>query len=186
MGDFDKFNGLDLAGLTANFRNPMQDTIDRMNRENEQALRAIDATRREKEAEELRRHNELVSALKEAGDKGATIIVGDNANGIQIQQNSAGANQTMENAQGLDYEKTMSVLKEISGYFEYPQFQTTYGENADNVKQMVVDTITAVENKEDEGLIKKSLRLLKDLTVGATGSLIASGILSLLGTLPIG
>ena len=85
----------------------------------------------------------------------------------------------MDNTQGLDYEKTMTVLKEISGYFEYPQFQTTYGENAESVKQMVVDTITAVENKEDEGLIKKSLRILKDLTVGAAGSLIASGILSL-------
>ena len=185
MADFDNLKGFDLTGLTANFRNPMQDTIDRMNRENEQALRALDATRREKEAEELRRHNELVSALKEAGEKGATIIVGDNANGIQIQQNSAGATQTMDNTQGLDYEKTMTVLKEISGYFEYPQFQTTYGENAESVKQMVVDTITAVENKEDEGLIKKSLRILKDLTVGAAGSLIASGILSLLGTLPI-
>lgn len=110
MADFDKLNGFDLTGITANFRNPMQDTIDRMNRENEQALRALDATRREKEAEELRRHNELLSALKEAGEKGATIIVGDNANGIQIQQNSAGATQTMENTQGLDYEKTMTVF----------------------------------------------------------------------------
>lgn len=51
---------------------------------------------------------------------------------------------------------------------------------------MVVDIIEAVENKEDEGLIKKSLHLLIDLTIGATGSLIASGILALLGTLPLG
>lgn len=92
----------------------------------------------------------------------------------------------MKKSKGLDYEKTMSVLKEISSYFDYPQFQQTYGEISDNVKQMVVDIIEAVENKEDEGLIKKSLHLLKDLTIGAAGSLIASGILALLGTLPLG
>lgn len=184
--DFNKLQGLDLNGLTANFRSPMQDTIDKMNRESQDTIRAIEATRRAKDAEELRRHNELVEALKEAGEKGATIIVGDNANGIQIQQNSAGATQTMKNSQGLDYEKTMSVLKEISSYFDYPQFHQTYGENSDNVKRVVEDTMAAVENKEDEGLIKKSLHLLKDLTVGAAGSLIASGILALLGTLPLG
>lgn len=184
--DFNKLQGTDLTEFTANSHNPICDTIDRMNRESQQRIRVLQAVNRAKGIEELSRHYELVEALKEAGEKGATIIVGDNANGIQIQQNSAGATQTMKNSQGLNYEKAMSVLKEISSYFDYPQFQKTYGENSDNVKQMVEDIIAAVENKEDEGLIKKSLHLLKDLTIGAAGSLIASGILALLGTLPLG
>ena len=42
----------------------------------------------------------------------------------------------------------------------------------------------AVKHIQDEGLIKKSLKVLKDLTIGAGGSLIGSGILALLGTIP--
>lgn len=156
--------------------------ISGIQRDQERALKAVQDARDAKEEEELRRHNELVSALKEAAEKGATIIIGDNANGIQIQQNSSGATQEMTNRQGLDYEKVICVLNEIIGYFEFPQFKETYGENTDNVKSIVEETLKAVESRANEGLIKKSLNLLKELTVGAAGSLIASGILALLGT----
>lgn len=181
--DFDKIQGLDLSGIQ--IPNPMQDMMDKINRDNQAGLRAIEETRREREAEALRRHEEVIAALKEAGEKGATIVVGDNATDIQIQQNSAGAYQKIDKSQGLDYDQTMSVLKEIRSYFEYPQFQQTFGENTENVKQVITDTLLAVENKEDEGLIKKSLHILKDLAIGAGGSMIASGILALLGTLPL-
>lgn len=156
--------------------------VKNIQRDNERTLRAIQATREAKEAEELRRHNELVSALQKAGEKGATIVIGDNANGIQIQQNSTGATQKMTNSQGLDYEKTLFVLNEIRSFFEFPQFKETYGDNTDNIKTVVETTIKSVENREDEGVIKKSLHLLRELTVGVAGSLIASGILALLGT----
>lgn len=62
----------------------------------------------------------------------------------------------------------------------------TFGDNSENIKAVVEATIAAVENREDEGFIKKSLRVLRDLAVGAAGNLIASGILAYLGTLPIG
>ena len=151
----------------------------------EQTIRSIQKAREEKEAEELRRHNEIVAALKEAGEKGATIVIGDNANGIQIQQNSDGAMQEMTNSQTFNYDKALEVLKEIKEYIDFPQFQTTFKENSENVKAIIEDTIKAVENKEDVGIVKKSLRILKDLAVGASGSLIASGIIALLGTLPL-
>ena len=63
----------------------------------------------------------------------------------------------------------------------FPNFK----ENSENVKAIIEDTIKAAENKEDVGIVKKSLRILKDLAVGASGSLIASGIIALLGTLPL-
>lgn len=183
--DFSKVNlNLDLT-KTMQFVNPMQDHITQMQREQEKTLRSIQKSREEKEAEELRRHNELVAALKEAGEKGATIVIGDNANGIQIQQNSSNSTQEMTNSQTFNYDKALEILKEIKGYIEFPQFQTTFGENSENVKAIIDDTIKAVENKESEGIIKKSLHILKDLAVGASGSLIASGILALLGTLPL-
>ena len=179
--DLSKFS-LDLT-KTMQHVNPIQDHMARMQREQEQTIRSIQKAKEEKEAEELRRHNELVAALKEAGEKGATIIIGDNANGIQIQQNSDGAMQEMTTSQTFNYDKALEVLKEIKEYIDFPQFQTTFKENSENVKAIIEDTIKAVENKEDVGIVKKSLRILKDLAVGASGSLIASGIIALLGTL---
>lgn len=181
--DLSKFS-LDLT-KTMQYVNPVQDQMARIQREQEQTIRSIQKAREEKEAEELRRHNEIVAALKEAGEKGATIVIGDNANGIQIQQNSDGAMQEMTNSQTFNYDKALEVLKEIKEYIDFSQFQTTFKENSENVKAIIEDTIKAVENKEDVGIVKKSLRILKDLAVGASGSLIASGIIALLGTLPL-
>lgn len=181
--DLSKFS-LDLT-KTMQYVNPVQDQMARIQREQEQTIRSIQKAQEEKEAEELRRHNEIVAALKEAGEKGATIVIGDNANGIQIQQNSDDAMQEMTNSQTFNYDKALEVLKEIKEYIDFPQFQTTFKENSENVKAIIEDTIKAVENKEDVGIVKRSLRILKDLAVGASGSLIASGIIALLGTLPL-
>lgn len=181
--DLSKFS-LDLT-KTMQYVNPLQDHMTRMQREQEETIRSIQKAREEKEAEELRRHNELVAALKEAGEKGATIVIGDNANGIQIQQNSDGSTQEMTNSQTFNYDKALEVLKEIKEYIDFPQFQATFGENSDNVKAIIEETIEAVENRSDEGIIKKSLRTLRELAIGTSGSLIASGIIALLGTLPL-
>ena len=162
---------------------PFQNQMVRIQEEQERTFRNIQRAREEKEAEELRRHNELVTALKEAGEKGATIVIGDNANGIQIQQNSDGSTQEMTNSQTFNYDKALEVLKEIKEYVDFPQFQATFGENSDNVKAIIEETIEAVENRSDEGIIKKSLRILRELAIGTSGSLIASGIIALLGTL---
>lgn len=177
LNDF-KFNpdlmqnikGFDSANALAQNISKMQDETMK------QAQKALDAKR----DEELRRHNELVSAIKSAATNGATIVIGDNASEIQIQQNTSNSNQTNTNIQAFDYEEVLNVLKEVQGYFEYPQFATTFNDNSELVKQIVNDTINAAEKKEEPTLIKKSLNLLKDLVVGASGSLIASGILALL------
>lgn len=182
MADFD-FNNIN--GLQLNL-SPTVDMISQIQSEQNNAMRAVEAARRAKEAEELRRHNELVEALKEAGEKGATIVIGDNANGIQIQQNSTGASQTMNNVHGLDYEQVKIVLNEIKEYFDFPKFAETFGDNTENIKTVVEATLEAVNNNEDEGLIKKSLHIIRDIACNAAGSLIASGILALLGQLPIG
>lgn len=176
---------LDLSKLSLNMA-PALDFISDMQREQDNAMRALEATRRAKEQEELRRHNELISALREAGEKGATIIIGDHAGDIQIQQNSAGAKQKMEKHEGLDYAQVLGVLAEIKEYFNFPQFEKTFGENTENIKAVIESTIHAVNNKEDESMIKKSLRIIRDIAVNAAGGVIASGIIALLGSLPIG
>lgn len=173
---------------TSNLQFSMQhanDALAKLQREQKESIRALQRSREEKDAEELRLYNELIAALKEAGEKGATIIVGDNATGVQIQQNSAGASQAMDCSQGLDYEQVRKVLTEIKGYFDFPQFKDAFGENADNVKTVVEETMKSVEKGESESIIKKSLHVLREIAIGAAESLIGSGILGLLKTLPI-
>ena len=167
--DFSKFANLNLDLTTFNPPSINYHTIaDEMQENTDRAMRALEESRAARETEELRRHNELVAALKEAGEN-----------------NSAGATQTMTYNEGLKYEQVKAVLLEIKEYFDFPQFASSFGENTENVKKIVEETLTAVENKEDEGIIKKSLKVLRSIAGKVTVSLITSGILALLETIPI-
>lgn len=166
----------------ANFRNPLEDLMRDAQRKQLQQIAAAEAIRREKENEERRRHEEIIEALRNAS---GSITIGDNATGIQIQQNSSHSTQKMNIETGFDYEKVTSVMKEIQDYTEYPQFAKTYGGNSENVKQLVEEILCAANKKQEPSLIQKSLRTLKELTIGTGGSLIASGILALLENLPL-
>ena len=173
------FNNLDAM---TNFRNPLQDMIDDANRKQQQQIAAVEAMHREKKKEEQRKFEELLETIRSSS---SNINIGGNATGIQIQQNSSNSTQAMTIQTGFDYEQIAKVLKDIQSYTELPQFNSTYGENADNVKTLIDETLLAVQEKQEPGLIKKSLQVLKDLTIGAGGSLIASGLLALLGNLPL-
>ena len=157
--------------------------FDESNRNFDQVTNLIHDVQEKERAEELRRHNEIIDTLKQAGEKGATIVVGDNANSILIQQNSNSSSQTLISYQGLDYGKAKKVLEEIESYFDFPQFSHTYGETTVYVKKLVKDAKVAIDNNEDEKLIKKSIITLKEISIGVTTSIISSGILALLGTL---
>lgn len=73
MSDID-FSKIKLTQPSFDYTNDM---ISSIQRSQEESLRAVQKAREAKEAEELRRHNELVAALKEAGEKGATIVLGN-------------------------------------------------------------------------------------------------------------
>jgi predicted translin family RNA/ssDNA-binding protein len=190
MPDFKDFKKLKLGkevldNGNVQFVNPINDMSARMKREREASIRVLHESRVAKEQEEMRRHNELVAAINRAAENGATIVIGDNANGIQIQQNSDNAKQFMTNSQTFNYEKTLDILNEIREFFDYPQFEKTFQDKSDLIKQLVEETVEAVKKKEDPSLIKKSLKSLKDLTISAGGSLIATGILGLLSSIPV-
>lgn len=184
--DFSKFKGIDISKLVP--QQPMIDIdtglLDSI-RQTEAVSRSIQKAREEREAEELRRHDEVVSAIKNAADKGANIVIGDNASSIQILQNSPGATQKIDNSRGLDLQQVRAVLEEIKEYFDFPQFSEAFGDNTENVKSVIEQTIQATADSQNEGIVRKSLHVLRDLAMGASGSLIASGILALLGALPM-
>ncbi len=173
------FNNLDAM---ANFRNPLEDMVKEAQRKQMQQIEAVEAAHREKEKEAQRKHDEILEAIRNSS---SNINIGGNATGIQIQQNSSNSSQNMTIQTGFDYEQIAKALKDIQSYTELPQFNSAYGENAYHVKALIDETLSAVQEKQEPGLIKKSLQLLKDLTIGAGGSLIASGILALLGSLPL-
>lgn len=185
MDDFKNipFDFNDIPLSKAEFINPAKVAMENYERQEREVFEQIQMNKEEKEEEELRRHNELINALKAAGKNGAKIIIGDNANDVQIQQNATNSNQSFTNTQTFDYEKALDVLKKIKGCFSYPQFSIDFAENSEVFKQLVERTISSVEKKEEPTLIKKSLGVLKDLSLKAGGSLLATGILGLLKTL---
>lgn len=171
------FSNLDMM---ANFHNPLEDVVKDAQQRQMKQLEAIEAAQREKEKEAQRKHDELLEAIRSSS---SNINIGGHATGIQIQQNSSNSTQNMTIQTGFDYEQIAKVLKDIQSYTELPQFNSAYGENANHVKTLIEATLSAVQEKQEPGLIKKSLQVLKDLTIGASGSLIASGIQALLGSL---
>lgn len=175
---------IDLEKLNQTFYH--NDAIEIINKESREMIRQLELAREEGIDEGLRRHSELVAAINMASQNGAHITIGDNVNGIQIQQNTVNSSQSMVNSKGLDYDEILKVLKEIVEFTEYPKFRTDFKDKADNMKALIENTITEVEVKGDEGLIKKSLKIVYDLSMGVSGSLIASGITALIAPVLFG
>lgn len=84
----------------------------------------------------------------------------------------------------FDYHSVKRVMEEIQGYFTYPQFVHTYGDNAENIVTLVKHIMDAADRREEAFLLQKSLAVLKEITVNGADTLVGSGILALLGTLP--
>lgn len=164
--------------------NMCDDITARINREQQETIRRIEQSRKAKEREELQRHNEMLAALKEAGEKGATIIIGDNAKDLQIQQNATSSSQSMYKQEVFDFEKVLGVLEEIQDFFEVPKFRTTFGEDAKKIEDLVKESISNAQANKNQQQIKKALSFIKEVSVAVGSNIISSGILALIGTIP--
>ena len=116
----------------------------------------------------------VVSSSPANDTRGINISVsGGSISNLQIQQGSVNSSQTIEPSQNFDYKAVSDFLNQIS---KYPMLTDELGENADKFEQLVTEAEVAVKNKEAPSKIKVVLETMKDLMVGITGSLIASGI----------
>lgn len=113
------------------------------------------------------------------------LSVGGNISNSQIQQNTTNSNQSLSIGLEFDYGKVLEVLNEIKQYFDIKEFDKVFGTNTDKVKQIVTETIEMVNEKKEPSKIKKSLNILRDLAIGTSGSIIATGICSLIQKLNI-
>lgn len=114
-----------------------------------------------------------------------TLHINGNVTGSQVQQGTINSKQNMVVENNFDYERVLLALNKISKSFENEDFQEDFGDKAEEIKKVVVETIEMVKMNGEPVKIKKALTIIKELAVQVSSSLIASGICGLIIQLPI-
>lgn len=98
--------------------------------------------------------------------------------GVQIQQGTVNSSQSQSVNQGFDYAEVAEIIEKIKKYDSF--LDDEYGENALEIRNKIDEIEYLVQKKENPSRIKTLLSDIKNLSIGVTGSLIASGIVTLL------
>lgn len=97
---------------------------------------------------------------------------------IQIQQDNHYAVQIQSANEAFDYDGLIQVIEKIKENED--QFDKEYQETAQQVKELTEQIGELAKQKRAPEKIRNLLQLLKNLSTGAAGSLLASGILHLI------
>lgn len=98
--------------------------------------------------------------------------------GVQIQQGTVNSSQSQSVNQEFDYAEVAEIIQKIKKYDSF--LDDEYGENALEIRNKIDEIEDLVQKKENPSRIKTLLSDIKNLSIGVTGSLIASGIVTLL------
>ena len=98
--------------------------------------------------------------------------------GVQIQQGTVNSSQSQSVNQGFDYAEVAEIIEKIKKYDSF--LDDEYGENALEIRNKIDEIEYLVQKIENPSRIKTLLSDIKNLSIGVTGSLIASGIVTLL------
>ena len=98
--------------------------------------------------------------------------------GVQIQQGTVNSSQSQSVNQGFDYAEVAEIIQKIKKYDSF--LDDEYGENALEIRNKIDEIEYLVQKKENPSRIKALLNDIKNLSIGVAGSLIASGIVTLL------
>lgn len=104
------------------------------------------------------------------------VIISEGSNNT-IAQNQINGQDT-----DIDYEAIHRAIKEIKKY--QISFAEVFGDRADEATQAISNAEDGIKQK-DSSKTKSALKVLKELAMGAGGSLIAQGILSLMSNLAL-
>lgn len=96
--------------------------------------------------------------------------------GIQIQQGTVNSSQTQNITQEIDYEAISKIIENIKKYDGL--FDAEFGNKASELRDKIEGLEKLVEKRDNPNKIKALLTDLKNLAIGVTGSLIASGIVA--------
>ena len=98
--------------------------------------------------------------------------------GVQIQQGTVNSSQSQSVNQGFDYAEVAEIIEKIKKYDSF--LDDEYGENALEMRNKIDEIEDLVQKEENPSRIKALLNDIKNLSIGVAGSLIASGIVTLL------
>ena len=96
--------------------------------------------------------------------------------GVQIQQGTINSSQTQSMKQNFDYDAISDIIGNIKKYDDL--FDEEFGDNASDLRERIAIVEELVEKRDNPGKIKMLLTEIKNLAVGVSGSLIASGIVA--------
>lgn len=96
--------------------------------------------------------------------------------GVQIQQGTINSSQTQSMKQNFDYDAISDIIGNIKKYDDL--FDEEFGDNASDLRERIARVEELVEKRDNPGKIKMLLTEIKNLAVGVSGSLIASGIVA--------
>lgn len=98
--------------------------------------------------------------------------------GVQIQQGTVNSSQSQSVNQEFDYAEVAEIIQKIKKYDSF--LDDEYGENALEMRNKIDEIEDLVQKEENPSRIKALLNDIKNLSIGVAGSLIASGIVTLL------
>lgn len=105
----------------------------------------------------------------------------DKVTGVQIQQGTNNSSQEQTVMQEFDYDKLTKILEQIKKYDN--TFDNEYGEKASELRSKIDEIELLVQKRENPSRIKILFADIKNLSIGVAGSLIASGIISVISTI---
>lgn len=114
-----------------------------------------------------------IAVMEEKQSYNTNNFYGD-VTGIQIQQGTVNSIQNQTITQDFDFDAVSDVIKNIKKYDA--MFDSEFGDKATELRNKLDGIEKLIKNKENPGKIKTLLLELKNLAIGVTGSLIASGI----------
>ena len=98
--------------------------------------------------------------------------------GVQIQQGTVNSLQSQSVNQEFNYDEVTEIIQKIKKYESF--FDDEYGENESEMRDKIDEIENLLKKEENPSRIKILLNDIKNLSIGVTGSLIASGIVTLL------
>ncbi len=107
-----------------------------------------------------------------------TNIFNGDVSDIQIQQGTKDSTQTKNVNNGFDYDAVGKIIEQIRKYDG--MLDSEFGECASELREKMEEIFVVVQRQENPSKIQVLLGDIKNLAMGVGGSLIASGILSLL------
>lgn len=113
--------------------------------------------------------------MQEKQSNNANYFYGE-VTGVQIQQGTINSSQTQTNVQEFDYEAVADIIEGIKKYDSL--FDSEFADKAEYLRELIVGIEELIDRRDSPSKIKSLLIDLKNLALGVSGSLIATGIVA--------